>query len=162
MQLIVDFAGHLHITKTQVVEDAVVMAATTYNLATESLSLALGELAQRYGDDAPLTIRVVPGDDDQGEVVALIDSLPPDDVITALSIDEQAGVAHVFVDVDGWYPTRLGTTQLGGEVLLTRPLRSITSLPWPANPTLGLIGRLGELAEQPKAGRLIAFDAVAT
>ena len=45
MELIVGFAKFLGITRTKLVEDAVVMAANTHTLGTKSLVCAIGELS---------------------------------------------------------------------------------------------------------------------
>jgi hypothetical protein len=159
-ELIIGFAEFLGISRTKLVGDALVAAANMHTLGTQSLIAAIGELSRRYGADAPITIRVVPGGDGKGEAIILIDGLPVEDVLVALSVDENAGYVHVFADVVDWFPERLGTVQLGGDVLLTRPLRALTRLPWPPDETLGMVARLGELEQQPQAGRLVSFQPV--
>jgi hypothetical protein len=161
MQLIVGFAEHLGITRTKLVEDSVTLSANVISLAASSVIAMIGELTRRYGEDAPLTIRVVPGADGNGEAVVLIDGQPPDDITKAISIDEKNGVAYVFIDVNDWFPERLGTVQIGDAVMITRPLMAITKLPWPPDETLGMVVRLGELVENPEAQKLVEFPASA-
>jgi hypothetical protein len=160
MQLLTSFADFLGITKTRLVEDSLRMGANVHSLAAHSHNQAMQELVRRYGPDAPITITVIPGDQGDGKAVVLIDGLPPDDVITAISIEHKAGRAHVFLDLVGWYPGALGTVALGPDVLITRPMMATAKLPWPPDPTLGLVARLGDLVTQTRTGKLIKLPAV--
>ncbi len=159
MKLIVDFSEFLGITRTQLVEDSVKLSASMSSLAAGSLVAGMQELARRYGEDAPITIRVVTDDDGNPEVKLLIDGLPADDVLTCISIDEDNGVVYVFADPIDWFPERLGTVQLGNSVMLTRPLMAITKLPWPPDPTRGMVARLGEIADlrEQRGGMIVEF-----
>jgi hypothetical protein len=68
--------------------------------------------------------------------------------------------SFLFKSYSDWYPERLGSVQFGEDVLVTRPLRAIATLPWPPEETRGMVARLGELEQRPSAGRLIQFDAI--
>jgi hypothetical protein len=156
MELLAGFAGFLGITKTRLVEDSLRMGASIHSLAASSHNQAIQELVRRYGPDAPVTITVTA----EGDAVVLIDGIPPDDVTVATSVEEQAGKVHVFLDPAGWYPDGVGTVRLGPDVLITRPMLATARLPWPPDPTLGLVARLGDLVTQTRAGKLISLPAV--
>lgn len=161
LELIDGFVNRLGLNRTRMVEESVVAAVEVYNASTAAVRSALGELAERYGADAPITIRLGEDDDGNTQAIVLIDGMEAEDVTVALSVSEETGHAHVFLDVDDWYPDRLCTVRFGDVVVITRPLRAVCTLPWPVDETLGLVARLGELAEGPAAGRLIRFDTVA-
>jgi len=160
MQLVVDFSKFLGITRTRLVEDSLVMAATVHNLAAHAHNEMIGELVRRYGADAPITITVGPGPDGGGEETVLIDGIPPDDITSALVIEEQTGSASVFMDLVDFDRPGVGTVRLGPHVLVTRPMMRTARLPWPPDETLGLVARLGEMVGEEQAGKLVKLPAV--
>ncbi len=156
LDLMDGLAGFLGVTRTRLLEDSVKAVATTYNVGARAHNASVEELIRRYGEDAPITIKL----SDDGEAQVLLDGLPPDDVVCQLAIEESAGVAHVFLDVVGWFSDELGTVRLGDHVLVVRPLLATARLPWPPDPTLGLVARLGDLASRAQAGDLVTLPAV--
>lgn len=156
--LIERFATFLGISRTKLQEDALRAAVLTHSVASTSHNEEMRELVSRYGPDAPITVRL----DEDGVAQVLIDGDVPDDVRGHIAVEEAAGLAHVFLEVLGWHPGECGTVRLGPVVLLARPMIATCRLPWPADPTVGLVARLGELVTQPAAGDLVPMPANAT
>jgi hypothetical protein len=90
----------------------------------------------------------------------LIDGIPPDDITSALVIEEQTGSASVFMDLVDFDRPGVGTVRLGPHVLVTRPMMRTARLPWPPDETLGLVARLGEMVGEEQAGKLVKLPAV--
>lgn len=149
------FARFLGVTRTRLVEQAVVAAVRLHDVASIVHNQMVGELVSRYGEDAPVTLRL----DDENEVVLLIDGAFPDDVATHLVSDERNHKAYVYLTLRDWDRPGYGSVALGDSVYLTVPTMPFAALPFPPEPNMGLVARLGDLRDQSEAGTVVSLPA---
>ena len=143
------FAAFLNVPRASLVEDALRQAVIIYNSAAVNRNSMWEELHRRYGSDAELVVWVTGAEDGHGEAHVRIDGKQPEDVTAQLSVETEAAIAHIFLDVEGWSFERFGSTRIGPTVMLTMPLLSAAQVPWPPkqDQPLAVKTRLGDIVK---------------
>jgi hypothetical protein len=155
--LIDDFAKFLGISRTRLVEDSVRTVAFIHSLAARQHNATWEEVRRRYRGSAQVTIKVVLDENGKERGRILIDGKEPEDVSAEIVLEERAdgsGLTHVFIDVKDWDRAEFGTVRVGPTVMLTQPLLAHARLPYPVDPTIGLVATLDELVALPHVGEL--------
>jgi hypothetical protein len=133
------------VSRAEVVRQAVAALAGSFEVARNDALNDLGNLRTRYGDDAQLIVSLSAGADGHPEARVVIDGTAPDDVRAFPVLAEGMNEVHVFLDVKHEDRAPL-LVRVGSEALLIpRARMPIGELPWPPDPTRGIVIRLGDL-----------------
>lgn len=139
-------APKLSATKSGLLEDALRLATHTNNAAAENFGSMFRELAERYGEDAEIVTWV---DEVDGKAVARvhINGEVPDDVRGHVTVDPDRGLAHVFLEVDGWMIVKYGSSYIGPRMVATLPIMSVVAFPWPPDPVqrTAAVAKIGDV-----------------
>jgi hypothetical protein len=157
IKLIDDLAAFLGVGKAKLVEDSIKAVASIQSVAARQHNATWEEVRRRYGGSAQVTIKVVLDENGQEKGRILIDGKEPEDVTAEIVLEERVngpGMTHVFIDVKNWPRAEYGTVRVGPTVFLTQPLLAAARLPYPVDPTIGLVATLDELVALPHVGEL--------
>jgi hypothetical protein len=136
------------LSKTEVVRQSTLIVGALFAEARANALADLAALRERYGDDAELLCAVEIGSNGIPVGKVAIDLELVDDVLVRPYVDQQAGVAHLYLDVTRERAEGPNHVPFGREWLFVpRPQIPIGQLPWPPRKDLGLKVRLGDLAE---------------
>jgi hypothetical protein len=163
------FAGFLEnrakahgLSKTDVIIQSCIIVGALFEEARRNAMADLAALLERYGDEAELICSVSMGSDGLPVGHVVIDLEPVGDVVARPFADREAGVSHVFLEVDRERGEAPNLIPLGGEWLFLpeSPRLPLGSLPWPPRPDMGIKIRLGDLAkllteDPPKPAELV-------
>jgi len=139
----------LGITRSRALRQSVAAAGAILQAAQQQSIARLVALRERYGDDAKLIVSVVMRAVDENPLAALtIDGEVPDDVRAVPIVAEGTGTVLVFLNVvlgEGEF-SEMVLASFGEEQVLIPDLRlPLAKLPWPPDPTKGIVIRLGDL-----------------
>jgi hypothetical protein len=139
-----DVSASMNVPRAALVEDALRQAVVIHNSAVVNVASMWETLCDRYRPDDEIVMWC----DGEGLPHVRIDGKDPEDVHAQISIDPEGGLAHLFLEVDGWSFERYGTSRWGTAVMATMPLLAAATLPWPANKDqpAAVVGRLGDIA----------------
>jgi hypothetical protein len=133
-------------TKTEVLEDGARAAGALLIEGHQTGVADLREIHRRYGTEGRLVISVAL-ENDQAVGRLSINGEAVEDVRARPWVDEKAGKAHVFVEVDREHvvePPRFA--KIGPEpVLLGSPRTAVGWLPWPPQPNVGIVVELADI-----------------
>ena len=136
------------LSKTEVVRQSTLIVGALFAEAQRNALADLAALLERYGDDAELLCGVEIGSNGIPVGNILIDGEPVDDVLARPYVDQQAGVAHLYLEVTRERSEGPNHVPFGNEWLFVPQLQMpIGQLPWPPRKDLGIKIRLEDLAD---------------
>jgi hypothetical protein len=145
-------ANWVKASRTEFIQKSVILTAELLNDASLRAHTDLAELRERYGDDARILIGVL---EEDGQPVAgvTINGEHVDDVHARPYVDEDAGEAHVFLEVVRWPPAEHAHFMPIGEeaLFVAYPRFPVGALPWPPKPNLGIVIELDKVNWTSKA-----------
>ncbi len=139
----------LGINRSQAVRQSVAVAGAILQSSRSASIARLTALRDRYGDDAKLMVRAFAGEDGDARAQLVIDGEMPDGlVVFPVTVEAESKVLIFLSFARDWttfadFPVlaRLGDA----SVLIPEALLPLGELPWPADPTKGIVIRLGDL-----------------
>ncbi len=139
-------ASALDMTQAALLDDALTLLAHTNNAASANVGSLWKEIALRYGDDAEILTWVA---EDEGGPIARVrvNGQEPLDVRGHVTIDHERGLAHLFLELDGWSIVRYGSTYVGSKMVATLPIYATATFTWPADPQqpTAVVGIVGDI-----------------
>jgi hypothetical protein len=139
-------------SKTDVVRQSTLTVGALFAAARADALADLAALRERYGDDAELRCGVDVASNGIPVGWVTIDGDPTDDVRVRPYVDQQAGVAHLYLDVTRERAEGPNHVPFGKEWLFVpRPQMPVGELPWPPQRQVLEIqlGKLAELLPEP-------------
>jgi hypothetical protein len=136
------------LSKTEVVRQSTLIVGALFAEAQRNALADLAALRERHGDDAELLCTVEIGSNGIPVGMVVIDGEPVDDVHARPYVDQQAGVAHLYLEVTRERAESPNHVPFGNEWLFVpRPQMPMGELPWPPRKDLIIKIRLGDLAD---------------
>ena len=133
------------VSRAEIVRQAVAALAGSFEVARNDAFNDLATLRARYGDDAQLIVSLAADADGNPETRVAIDGVALDDVRIFPVPAAGGNEVHVFLEVEHDDRAPL-LVRVGSEALLIpRARMPIGELPWPPDPTRGIVIRLGDL-----------------
>jgi hypothetical protein len=151
------FATSHGLSKTDVVRQSTLIVGALFASARADALADLAALRERYGDDAELRCGVGVASNGIPVGWVVIDGEPTDDVRVRPYIDQQAGVAHLYLEVTRERAEGPNHVPFGKEWLFVpRPQMPVGELNWPPQKEELRI-RLGDLADLlPEPAKAVA------
>jgi predicted transcriptional regulator len=134
------------VSRAEVVRKAVAVLTLLFEEAKQDALAELAALRERYDDDdVQLIASVSKSAEGNPEARLVIDGAAPEDVRAFPVLAEGMDKVHVFLDFN--HGDRAPVLAYVGDeaLLIPRAQLPIGELPWPPDPTLGIVIRLGDI-----------------
>ena len=141
-----DLATRAGFTRSEAVRQSAQVANALLLGAREQSIARLAALREQYGDDAQLIAVATEGEDGKPRGHLVIDGEELRDARAVPALDEKRGRVSLFLNMPDLQPEAVVLATLGDERIYIPELSfSLGELPWPPDPTKGLVIRLGDL-----------------
>jgi hypothetical protein len=147
-------------SRTDAIQKSVLFTAGLLNEASRASYTDLDHLRRVHGNDARIVMAAVL---ENGRPVGkmLINGKDVDDVRCVVSVDEQAGEAHLFLDVARHSTPSDHFIKVGDEALfVSNPRMPVGTLPWPPKPNLAIQIELADIEQAAKEAEQAAEDLI--
>jgi len=144
-ELIGRMAKALETSRTEVVQQSVLLTAALLNEASRESYSDLEYLRTRYDDPGRIVIGVFEENElPVGKVI--INGAEVDDVIARPMVDAEAGEAHMFLDILRPHTGQPQFAKIGAEAMfVAHPRFPVGTLPWPPKERLAIVLTLAEM-----------------